>query len=328
MERIAERQKILIVDDSEMNRAILSDMLDGEYDILEAENGKEGVAMLQQHSQEISLVLLDIVMPEMDGFGVLSMMNKNHWIEDIPVIMISAERGSSHIERAFELGITDFISRPFDGLIVHRRVVNTILLYAKQKRLTSMVAEQIFEKEHRSSLMIDILSHIVEFRNGESGMHVRHVHTLTETMLQTLVQKTDRYHISPTDISVISTASALHDIGKIAIPEEILNKPGRFTPEEFAVMKTHSTVGADMLEALPYYQDEPLVRAAYQICRWHHERWDGRGYPDGLKGDDIPISAQIVALADVYDALTSVRVYKPAYTHEQAVAMILSLIHI
>ena len=307
-----------------MNRAILSDMLDGEYDILEAENGKEGVAMLQQHSQEISLVLLDIVMPEMDGFGVLSMMNKNHWIEDIPVIMISAERGSSHIERAFELGITDFISRPFDGLIVHRRVVNTILLYAKQKKLTAMVAEQIFEKEHRSSLMIDILSHIVEFRNGESGMHVRHVHTLTETMLQTLVQKTDRYHISPTDISVISTASALHDIGKIAIPEEILNKPGRFTPEEFAVMKTHSTVGADMLEALPYYQDEPLVRAAYQICRWHHERWDGRGYPDGLKGDDIPISAQIVALADVYDALTSVRVYKPAYTHEQAVAMILN----
>ena len=324
MERIAERQKILIVDDSEMNRAILSDMLDGEYDILEAENGKEGVAMLQQHSQEISLVLLDIVMPEMDGFGVLSMMNKNHWIEDIPVIMISAERGSSHIEQAFELGITDFISRPFDGLIVHRRVVNTILLYAKQKRLTSMVAEQIFEKEHRSSLMIDILSHIVEFRNGESGMHVRHVHALTETMLQALVQKTDRYHISPTDISVISTASALHDIGKIAIPEEILNKPGRFTPEEFDIMKTHSTVGADMLEALPYYQDEPLVRAAYQICRWHHERWDGRGYPDGLKGDDIPISAQIVALADVYDALTSVRVYKPAYTHEQAVAMILN----
>ena len=322
MEKITDRQKILIVDDSEMNRAILADMLDGEFDIIEAENGEEGVAMLQKHGPEISLVLLDIVMPVMDGFGVLTQMNKYRWIEDIPVIMISAERGSSHIERAFELGITDFISRPFDALIVHRRVVNTILLYAKQKRLTAMVAEQIYEKEQRSSLMIDILSHCVEFRNGESGMHVRNVHILTETLLNALLRKTDRYHISQADISVISTASALHDIGKIAIPEEILNKPGKFTPEEFAIMKTHSMVGAEMLENLPSYQNEPLVSFAYQICRWHHERWDGRGYPDGLAGDEIPISAQIVAMADVYDALTSERVYKPPFSHEQAVNMI------
>jgi len=307
-----------------MNRAILAGMLGSEFEIIEAENGKEGVAMLQKLGPEISLVLLDIVMPEMDGFGVLNMMNKYHWIEDIPVIMISAERGSSHIERAFELGITDFISRPFDALIVHRRVVNTILLYAKQKKLTAMVAEQIFEKERRSSLMVDILSHIVEFRNGESGMHVRNVHTLTETMLKTLIQKTDQYHLKQADISVISTASALHDIGKIAIPEAILNKPGKFTPEEFEIMKTHSMEGAKMLEALPFYRDEPLVETARQICRWHHERWDGRGYPDGLKGDEIPISAQIVALADVYDALTSERVYKPAFSHERAIKMILN----
>lgn len=324
LDRVADRQKILIVDDSEMNRAILADMLCGEYDIVEAENGKEGVAMLQKLGPEISLVLLDIVMPEMDGFGVLTAMNKYRWIEDIPVIMISAERGSSHIERAFELGITDFISRPFDALIVHRRVVNTILLYAKQKKLTAMVAEQIYEKEQRSSLMIDILSHCVEFRNGESGMHVRNVHILTETLLSTLVRKTDRYHITQTDISIISTASALHDIGKIAIPEEILNKPGRFTPEEFEIMKSHSMVGAKMLENLPSYQSEALVGAAYQICRWHHERWDGRGYPDGLKGDEIPISAQIVAMADVYDALTSERVYKPPFEHERALKMILN----
>ena len=267
MEKITDRQKILIVDDSEMNRAILADMLGGEFDIVEAENGVEGVAMLQKHGLEISLVLLDIVMPVMDGFGVLTQMNKYRWIEDIPVIMISAERGSSHVERAFELGITDFISRPFDAIIVHRRVVNTILLYAKQKRLTAMVAEQIYEKEQRSSLMIDILSHCVEFRNGESGMHVRNVHILTETLLNALLRKTDRYHISQADISVISTASALHDIGKIAIPEEILNKPGKFTPEEFAIMKTHSMVGAEMLENLPSYQNEPLVSFAYQICR-------------------------------------------------------------
>ena len=319
-----QKQKILIVDDSELNRAILADMLDDEYEIIEAEDGLQGVGLLQQRGSEISLVLLDIVMPQMDGFGVLEVMAQNHWIEDIPVIMISAETGSSHIERAYELGVTDFISRPFDALIVHRRVVNTIMLYAKQKRLANMVADQIYENEQRSSLLIDILSHIVEFRNGESGLHVLNVRTLTELMLNHLVQKTERYQLSPSDISMICTASALHDIGKISIDEKILNKPGRFTDEEFAVMKTHSMVGAEMLEALPYYQDEPLVKAAYQICRWHHERWDGRGYPDGLLGDEIPIAAQIVALADVYDALTSKRCYKDSFSHEKAVDMILA----
>ena len=317
------KQKILIADDSEINRSILTDMLGDEYEILEAENGVEAISVMQKLSGELSLLLLDIVMPEMDGFGVLTAMNQNHWIEDIPVIMISAENRSSHVERAYELGVTDFISRPFDALVVHRRVVNTILLYTKQKKLINLVAYQIYEKEQRSTLMIDILSHIVEFRNGESGMHVVHVRTLTELLLQELSRLTDRYDISQKDISLIGTASALHDIGKIAIPEEVLNKPGKLTDEEFAVMKTHSTIGAAMLENLPFHQDEPLVRTAYQICRWHHERWDGRGYPDGLVGDAIPISAQIVALADVYDALTSKRVYKPAFSHEAAVQMIL-----
>ena len=324
MERLSDKQKILIVDDSEMNRSILADMLGEEYEIMEAEDGNEGVAMLQQYSSEIALVLLDIVMPNLDGFGVLSMMNRYRWIEEVPVIMISAERGSSHVERAFEMGVTDFISRPFDALLVHRRVVNTILLYTKQKKLVSLVADQIYEKEHRSSLMIDILSNIVEFRNGESGLHVRHVHTLTEMLLKVLIHKTDRYHLSQTDISIISTASALHDVGKISIDENVLNKPGRLTKEEFEIMKTHSMIGAEMLAGLPIHQDEPLVKAAYEICRWHHERYDGRGYPDGLKGDEIPISAQIVALADVYDALTSERVYKKAFSHEKAVTMILN----
>ncbi|MCX4372447.1 MAG: response regulator, partial [Dysosmobacter sp.] len=319
-----QKQKILIVDDSELNRAILADMLDDEYEIIEAENGLQGVGLLQQQGVEISLVLLDIVMPQMDGFGVLEVMAQNRWIEDIPVIMISAETGSSHIERAYELGVTDFISRPFDALIVHRRVVNTIMLYAKQKRLANMVADQIYENEQRSSLLIDILSHIVEFRNGESGLHVLNVRTLTELMLNHLVQKTDHYHLSPSDISTICTASALHDIGKISIDEKILNKPGRFTDEEFAVMKTHSMAGAEMLENLPIHQDDPLVKVAYDICRWHHERWDGRGYPDGLHGDEIPIAAQIVALADVYDALTSKRCYKDSFSHEKAVEMILA----
>ena len=319
-----QKQKILIVDDSELNRAILADMLDDEYEIIEVENGLQGVGLLQQRGAEISLVLLDIVMPQMDGFGVLDVMAQNHWIEDIPVIMISAETGSSHIERAYDLGVTDFISRPFDALIVHRRVVNTIMLYAKQKRLADMVTEQIYETERRSTLLVDILSHIVEFRNGESGLHVLNVRTLTELMLNHLVQKTDRYRLSPSDISTICTASALHDIGKITIDEKILNKPGRFTDEEFAIMKTHSMAGAEMLENLPIHQDDPLVQVAYDICRWHHERWDGRGYPDGLHGDEIPISAQIVALADVYDALTSKRCYKDSFSHEKAVEMILA----
>ena len=310
------------MDDSELNRAILADMLDDEYEIIEAEDGLQGVGLLQQRGSEISLVLLDIVMPQMDGFGVLEVMAQNHWIEDIPVIMISAETGSSHIERAYELGVTDFISRPFDALIVHRRVVNTIMLYAKQKRLANMVADQIYENEQRSSLLIDILSHIVEFRNGESGLHVLNVRTLTELMLNHLVQKTERYQLSPSDISMICTASALHDIGKISIDKKILNKPGRFTDEEFAVMKTHSMAGAEMLENLPIHQDDPLVKVAYDICRWHHERWDGRGYPDGLLGDEIPIAAQIVALADVYDA--SKRCYKDSFSHEKAVDMILA----
>lgn len=316
------KQKILIADDSEMNRLILTDMLEEEYEIIEAENGVEAVAAIQKYGVELSLILLDIVMPEMDGFGVLNVMNRRHWIEDIPVIMISSESGSAHVKRAYELGITDYISRPFDAMIVHRRVVNTIMLYAKQKKLASLVMEQIDENVKQSTLMIDILSHIVEFRNGESGLHVIHIRALTEMILKHLVEITDQYSFTLEEISMISTASALHDIGKISIPEEVLNKPGRLTNEEFAIMKTHSAIGAEMLEEMAFHQEEPLVKEAHAICRWHHERYDGRGYPDGLKGEEIPISAQVVALADVYDALTSERVYKKAFSHEVAVRMI------
>lgn len=319
----AEKQKILVVDDSEMNRSILMDILDSEYEIIEAEDGMQAIVEIEKYGTELSLVLLDIVMPRLDGFGVLEYMKKNHWIEDIPVIMISAETSSPSVERAYELGVTDFISRPFDALIVHRRAVNTILLYAKQKRLAELVVDTIHEKEEQNGLMIDILSHIVEFRNGESGQHVLHVRKLTEFMLEWFNKQPDTQHFTKTEISLISTASALHDVGKIAISESVLNKPGRLTETEFAIMKTHSMVGATMLKELPIHHDDPLVKTAYEICRWHHERYDGRGYPDGLKGDEIPLSAQIVSLADVYDALTSERVYKKAFTHEEAIAMIL-----
>lgn len=315
---------ILIADDSEMNRAILADMLGSEYTIVEAENGREALEQIQILGPKLSLVLLDIVMPELDGFGVLTEMNRGGWIEDIPVIMISAERGAEQIERAYALGATDFISRPFDALIVHKRVVNTILLYAKQKQLVGMVAQQMYEKEQQSSLMIEILSHIVEFRNGESGLHIRHVRAFTDLLLNHLNEKEGGPRFTSSEISVISTASALHDIGKISISEDILNKPGKLTPEEFERMKAHTTIGAQMLAELPIYQDHPLIRTAYEICRWHHERYDGSGYPDGLKGSEIPISAQVVALADVYDALTSQRVYKAALSHEESIRMILA----
>lgn len=316
--------KILIVDDSEMNRAILADMLSEQYEILEADNGIAAVQLLHSYGTEISLVLLDIVMPEMDGFEVLALMSRYHWIEEIPVIMISAENSHSVVERAYELGATDYISRPFDEVIVCWRVINTIMLYSKQKKLISMVADQMYESEKSNTLMVSILSHIVEFRNGESGLHVLHIGTMTELLLKRLREKTDAYDLDTAKISMISKAAAFHDIGKISISENILNKPGRLTEEEFEIMKTHSAVGADMLENLPLHKDEPLVKVAYEICRWHHERYDGRGYPDGLKGEEIPISAQAVSLADAYDALISERVYKKAFSHEKALSMILN----
>lgn len=315
--------KILIVDDSEMNRAILSDMLSDEFDIVEVENGLEASAVLHNHEQEFSLVLLDIVMPVMDGFEFLAVMNENGWIKSIPVVMISAETVPSYVDRAYDLGVLDYISRPFDERVVRRRVMSTIMLSSKQKELSYMVAEQMLENEKNSQLMVEILSNIVEFRNGESGMHVLHIRILTEMLLKRLLEKTDKYGISRSDISMICNASALHDIGKIAVPSEVLNKPGKLTKEEFEIMKTHAAEGGDMLKSIPLRQDEPLIKIAYQICRWHHERYDGRGYPDGLKGEEIPIAAQVVALADVYDALTSKRVYKDAYSHEKAVSMIL-----
>jgi len=307
-----------------MNRSILADILGSEYEILEAEDGLQGIDMLQKYLMEISVVLLDIVMPNMDGFEMLRVMNQRQWIESIPVIMISAENSPVQVEQAYDMGVTDFIRRPFDALIVHRRVVNTVLLYTKQKKLIGLVAAQIEEKERRSKILVDILSHIVEFRNGESSLHIVHVRTLTEILLRQLQRRTERYWLRQEDISIISTASALHDIGKIAIDEKILNKPGRLTQEEFEIMKTHAQIGGEMLERLPAFQDEQLVRYAYEICRWHHERYDGRGYPDGLEGDNIPIAAQVVALADVYDALTSERCYKKAIPHKKAVEMILN----
>lgn len=317
------KRKILIVDDSEMNRSLLCDMLSGEYEILEAEDGLEASAILQGREQEIALMLLDIVMPKMDGFALLTVMNKNGWIKSVPVIIISSETVPAYVDRAYDLGVHDYISRPFDERIVQRRVSNTLMLFAKQKELEHMVIEQIQKRENDNSLMIEILSNIVESRNGESGMHILHVRLLTELFLKKLITMTDKYSISRKDIQLICTASSLHDIGKIAIPTKILNKPGRLTDEEFEIMKTHSIEGAKLLKEIPRWEEEPLIKIGCEVCRWHHERYDGKGYPDRLKGDEIPISAQVVALADVYSALRQDRVYKKAFSHEKAVEMII-----
>lgn len=316
------KQQILIVDDSEINREILKEILKEDYRILEAANGEECLEQLERFGTGISLVLLDIVMPEMDGFEVLAAMNQNHWIEDIPVIMISSEDSDSYIRRAYEMGVSDYISRPFDAKIVYQRVLNMIKLYAKQRRLIHLVTRQIYEKERNNRMMIGILSQIVEFRNGESGLHVIHINLITQLLLEQLVKKTGKYQLSWEDRLLIATASALHDIGKIGIDEKILNKPGKLTKEEFEIMKTHTLIGAQMLDNLDMYRNEKLLKLAYEICHWHHERYDGKGYPDGLVGEEIPISAQVVSLADVYDALVSERVYKKAFSHEKALEMI------
>ena len=321
---LQEKSQILLVDDSKLNRMILAEILGDGYHILEAENGQECLEKLRAEAGNIALVLLDINMPVMDGFEVLKAMNANHTIEDIPVIMISSEDSDATIRRSYELGASDYVNRPFDARIVYRRVTNTIKLYAKQRRLVQMVSEQIRARENNTDMLVGVLSHIVEFRNGESGAHVRHIRIITELLLRRLLEISSRYSITAEQQDMIPLASALHDIGKIGIDEKVLNKPGRLTPEEFEVMKTHSMLGAQMLHDLDNFAEQPLLQTAYEIARWHHERWDGRGYPDGLKGDEIPISAQLVSLADVYDALTSERCYKKAFSHEKAVQMILN----
>ena len=319
---LQEKSKILLVDDSKMNRMMLTEILGDSYHILEAENGQECLETLQAEAGNIALVLLDINMPVMDGFEVLKAMNRNHTIEDTPVIMISSDDSDAAIRKSYELGASDYVNRPFDARIVYRRVTNTIKLYAKQRRLVQMVSDQIRARENNTDMLVGVLSHIVEFRNGESGAHVRHIRIITEMLLRRLLEISNNYSISAEQQDMIPLASALHDIGKIGIDEKILNKPGKLTPEEFEVMKTHSMLGAKMLHDLDGFAEQPLLQTAYEIARWHHERWDGRGYPDGLKGDEIPISAQLVSLADVYDALTSERCYKKAFSHEKAVQMI------
>lgn len=318
------KQKILIVDDSPINREILVSMLEDLYEITEAENGSQAVQILEKQGDDFSLVLLDLVMPEIDGFGVLTYMNKAHWTDSLPVIIISAETAHDRVVRAYELGAADFVSRPFDAYIVRQRIKNALMMSEKQKKLTDIAADEIYERLRSYDRMLSILSQIVEFRSQESGTHVLHIRQVVELFARQLMGKTDKYGLTLADVTMIGMLSSLHDIGKITIPDAILNKPGKLTPEEYAVMQTHAAAGAYMMKGLPEFGDDPMLSMAYDICRWHHERYDGKGYPDGLCGDDIPIAAQIVSIADVYDALTGKRCYKQTYSPKQATEMILN----
>lgn len=319
---VHRRQSVLIVDDSELNRKMLGQMLGSRFDIAEAASGEACLQLLEQNATGISIVLLDIHMPGIDGFTVLEEMNQKNLLEQIPVIMISSEDTVDAVRRAFDLGASDYISRPFDAKVVYQRIINTIQLYAKQRRLSAMAADLAFEKERASRMMIGILSQVVEKRNGESRDHVQRVAQLTSMLLAGLAQKTDRYPLTREMRRTIATAAALHDIGKMEICEDLLHKKGPLTEAERRTLQSHTLLGAQMLEEQPECRDDAFARTAYNICRWHHERYDGGGYPDGLQGEQIPIEAQVVGLADVYERLVSRPVDGHARTHSEVVQMI------
>lgn len=319
---VHRRQSVLIVDDSELNRKMLGQMLGSRFDIAEAASGEACLQLLEQNATGISIVLLDIHMPGIDGFTVLEEMNQKNLLEQIPVIMISSEDTVDAVRRAFDLGASDYISRPFDAKVVYQRIINTIQLYAKQRRLSAMAADLAFEKERASRMMIGILSQVVEKRNGESRDHVQRVAQLTSMLLAGLAQKTDRYPLTREMRRTIATAAALHDIGKMEICEDLLHKEGPLTEAERRTLQSHTLLGAQMLEEQPECRDDAFARTAYNICRWHHERYDGGGYPDGLQGEQIPIEAQVVGLADVYERLVSRPVDGHARTHSEMVQMI------
>ncbi|MCD8076312.1 MAG: response regulator [Lachnospiraceae bacterium] len=316
-----EKKTILIVDDVEINRAVLVEIFKDEYDILEAAGGEEALAIMNQN-EEISAVLLDLLMPGIDGLGVLKNMNVTGRIRTVPVFLITASESRELLLEAYHLGAVDIISKPFYGHFIKHRIKNIIDLYSYQNELESIVAEQVTRLEKVNRSVIATLAALVEFRDCESGEHVRRMSTLTWLLMQEVSERYPEYHLPAAEIDKIGMSAVLHDVGKISIPDQILNKPGPLTAEEFAIMKGHTIKGCEILQKIPELLDEGTYIYSYDICRHHHERWDGRGYPDGLAGDEVSIWSQVAAVADVYDALTSDRVYKKAYSHEVAMQMI------
>lgn len=315
------KKTILIVDDVEINRMILAEVFKDKYQVLEAGDGKAAVEIMNQNPS-ISAVLLDILMPELDGLGVLRKMNKNGKIKTIPVFLITSAENEDMLLEGYNLGAIDVIRKPFMTHFLRCRVDSVIELYAHRNELERIVLEQVEKLNNLNQSMVETLATVIEFRDCESGEHVKRISSLTKSLMEEVSRTYAEYYLPQVEIDKIASSSILHDIGKISIPDSILNKPGRLTKEEFEVMKQHTTKGCEILQTIPNLMDEGLYNYSYDICRHHHERWDGRGYPDGLSGDEISIWAQVVSVADVYDALTSERVYKSAYDHETAVNMI------
>lgn len=330
--------KILVVDDAETNRELLADMLKDEYEIVMADNGRKALELLDRQHNEFAILLLDLIMPDLDGFQVLEYVRKQPWGNRLAIIVISVDCTAEAEKRCLDLGVSDFIHRPFDTNIVKRRVKNVIALYRYQLELENKIDEQTKTLREQFSLLqgqadrliqsrqnvIDILGNVVEYRDLESGEHIKRVKGYTRILAERMMEDYPEYGLTVNSIDIIVSASALHDIGKIAIPDAILLKPGGLTTDEYEYMKTHTVRGSDFLNTIENVWDDDYGKACYEICRYHHERYDGRGYPEGLKGDEIPISAQIVSLADVYDALVNERVYRGAFTKEEAYRMIVA----
>lgn len=330
------RNKVLIIDDAEFNREMLTEILEGEYTVISAEDGQKGMDLLEKHENEVCVVLLDLIMPVMDGFEVMMTMGQKGYLKNIPVLVISGEQAVDIERKCFDYGVTDFIRKPFDNELVLRRVRNMVDLFAYRncleervasqtmtlKRQYEMICRQAEELKQRNEQITDILAEVVESRNLESGEHVKRVKSYTKILAEELMRRYPEYKLTEEEVRIIESASAMHDIGKIVIPDNILLKPGKLTDEEFECMKSHTVRGCEVLDHIEGVWDERYKKYAYKICRHHHERFDGRGYPDKLVGDEIPIEAQIVSVADVYDALISERCYKKAFTKEQAFHMI------
>jgi putative two-component system response regulator len=332
------KQIVLVVDDMDINRDILAEILEEQYSVICAENGRKAIEIMKEHELELAVILLDLIMPVMDGYEVLEYMNINGYLDKIPVLVISGENSISVEKKCLDLGASDFIRKPFDNALVRKRVKNIAELYSYKNNLEDIIKQQLetlrqqnhllqIQKEellNRNLNIIDILGTVVECRDMESGEHIQRVRAYTKIIAYQMMKDYPEYELTEEIIDVISSASALHDIGKIAISDSILLKPGRLTQEEYEEMKKHTTKGCDILDQIRGAWDAEYGRYSYEICRYHHERFDGRGYPDKLVADQIPISAQLVSIADVYDALVNDRVYKKAYPKDVAFKMIMN----
>jgi len=318
------RRSILIVDDMDINRELLAETFKDKYEIIEAENGVEAIKQLEERSHDIAAVLLDMVMPEMSGTEVLKKMNENGSIIHIPVFIITAENDEATLMEAYNLGAVDVVVKPFMMTFLRCRIENAIELFSHRNDLEEIINDQVKKLSKFNKSMIEALATLVEFRDCESGEHIKRMCGLTEILMNKVSNMYPEYRLPKSEIDKIVSASVLHDVGKIAIPDHILNKPGKLTPEEFEVMKEHTVKGCEILRKMPSLLDDNVYNYSYDIARHHHERWDGRGYPDHLVGDKISIWAQVVSVIDVYDALVSPRTYKNAFDHDVAVKMIMN----